>query len=256
LNWKTFSALLSRDGHVARRNLLPMLLQNLLQPLLFTFIFGRVMTASGFMAQSYKNLLLPGIMAISMVMSGVWAVAMPLISEFQFTREIEDRLLAPIEIGWLAVQKVVTGMIQAIVAGLVVLPAAWLVMGAGVQLTPRHLVELLVIALLVALFSAAGGLALGCSIGQTQVGLMFSLVLAPMMMFGCAYYPWKALDPFPVLKYAVLVNPLVYASEGLRGALVPTAPHIDTLLVIAALALIDFGLLYFGLKKFRSKALN
>jgi ABC-2 type transport system permease protein len=256
LNWKTFFALLSRDGHVARRNLLPMLLQNLLQPLLFTFIFGRVMTASGFMAQSYKNLLLPGIMAISMVMSGVWAVAMPLISEFQFTREIEDRLLAPIEIGWLAVQKVVTGMIQALVAGLVVLPAAWLVMGAGVQLTPRHLVELLVIALLVALFSAAGGLALGCSIGQTQVGLMFSLVLAPMMMFGCAYYPWKALDPFPVLKYAVLVNPLVYASEGLRGALVPTAPHIDTLLVIAALALIDFGLLYFGLKKFRSKALN
>jgi ABC-2 type transport system ATP-binding protein len=36
LNWKTFYALLSRDGHVARRNLLPMLLQNLLQPLLFT----------------------------------------------------------------------------------------------------------------------------------------------------------------------------------------------------------------------------
>jgi hypothetical protein len=41
LNWKTFFALLSRDGHVARRNLLPMLLQNLLQPLLFTFVFGR-----------------------------------------------------------------------------------------------------------------------------------------------------------------------------------------------------------------------
>jgi ABC-2 type transport system permease protein len=256
LNWKTFYALLSRDGHVARRNLLPMLLQNLLQPLLFTFIFGRVMTTSGIMAQSYKNLLLPGIMAISMVMSGVWAVAMPLISEFQFTREIEDRLLAPIEIGWLAVQKVVTGMIQAIVAGLVVLPAAWLVMGAGVNLTLGHSLELILIALLVALFSAAGGLALGCSIGQTQVGLMFSLVLAPMMMFGCAYYPWKALDSFPVLKYAVLVNPLVYASEGLRGALVPTAPHIDIVLVIAALALIDFGLLYVGLKKFRSKALS
>jgi len=41
----------------------------------------------------------------------------------------------------------------------------------------------------VALFSSSGGLALGCSVGQTQIGLMFSLVLAPMMMFGCAYYP-------------------------------------------------------------------
>ena len=256
MNWKTFFALLSRDGHVARRNLIPMLLQNLLQPLLFTFVFGRVMTSSGMMPQAYKSMLLPGIMAISMVMSGVWAVAMPLISEFQFTREIEDRLLAPIEIGWLAVQKVVAGMIQASVAGLVVLPAAWLVMGAGVNLDLGHLVELVLIALLVALFSASGGLALGCSIGQTQVGLMFSLVLAPMMMFGCAYYPWKALDPFPVLKYAVLVNPLVYASEGLRGALVPTAPHIDTWIVIAALTVVDLVLLFFGLKKFRAKAVS
>jgi ABC-2 type transport system permease protein len=256
LNWKTFYALLSRDGHVARRNLIPMLLQNLLQPLLFTFVFGRVLTTSGMMPQSYKNMLLPGIMAISMVMSGVWAVAMPLISEFQFTREIEDRLLAPIEIGWLAVQKVVSGMIQASVAGLVVLPSAWLVMGSGVNLDLGHLVELLLIAFLVALFSAAGGLALGCSIGQTQVGLMFSLVLAPMMMFGCAYYPWQALSPFPVLKYAVLVNPLVYASEGLRGALVPGAPHIDTIIVIGVLAVVDFTMLFLGLKKFRSKAVS
>ncbi len=80
--------------------------------------------------------------------------------------------------------------------------------------------------LLVALLSAAGGLTLGCSIGQTQIGLMFSLVVAPMMMFGCAYYPWSALATFPVLQYAVLINPLVYASEGLRGTLAPQVPHI------------------------------
>jgi len=256
LNWKTFFALLSRDGAVARKNLIPMLLQNLLQPLLFTFVFGRVMTTSGMMPQSYKSTLLPGIIAISMVMSGVWAVAMPLISEFQFTKEIEDRLLAPIDIGWLAVQKVVAGMIQATVAGLVVLPAAWLVMGSGLDLDLGRLLEFVLIALLVALFSAAGGLALGCSIGQTQVGLMFSLVLAPMMMFGCAYYPWEALKPFPVLQYAVLINPLVYASEGLRGTLVPNKPHIDTMIVIAVLVAIDFLLLFVGLKRFNSKAVS
>ena len=44
MNWKTFYAMLSRDGHVARRNLFPMLLQNLLQPLLLVFVFGRVLT--------------------------------------------------------------------------------------------------------------------------------------------------------------------------------------------------------------------
>jgi ABC-2 type transport system permease protein len=254
LNWKTFYALLSRDGHVARRNLLPMLLQNLLQPLLLTFVFGRVLTTSGMMQNAYKSVLLPGVMAISMVLSGVQAVAMPLITEFQFTREIEDRLLAPIEIGWLAVEKIAAGMIQALVAGLVVIPAAWLTMGSGVHLSFQPL-EFAVICLLVALFSSAGGLALGCSVGQTQIGLMFSLVLAPMMMFGCAYYPWSSLSAFPVLQYAVLINPLVYASEGLRGTLTQ-APHINTFVVMGALAAINILLLVVGLKKFHQKAVS
>jgi ABC-2 type transport system permease protein len=256
LNWKTFFALLSRDGHVARRNLLPMLLQNLLQPLLFTFVFGRVMTTSGIMPAAYKSMLLPGVMAISMVLAGVQAVAMPLITEFQFTREIEDRLLAPMEIGWLAVEKVVAGMIQALFAGLVVIPAAWLLMGSGVNLNFGKPFEFAAVCLLVALFSAAGGLALGCSVGQTQIGLMFSLVLAPMMMFGCAYYPWSALSPFPILQVAVLINPLVYASEGLRGALAPQFPHIDTAVVLGALLAIDAGLLFVGLRKFHNKAVS
>ncbi len=256
MNWKTFFAMLSRDGHVARRNLLAMLMQNLLQPLLLTFVFGRVLTASGMMQGAYKNVLLPGIIASSMVLSGIQAVAMPLIAEFQFTREIEDRLLAPMETRWLAVEKIVAGMIQAMVAGLVVIPAAWLLMGSGVNLSYRQPFGFLGVCLLVALFSAAGGLTLGVSVGQTQVGLMFSLVVAPMMMFGCVYYPWKALTAFPLLQYATLANPLVYASEGLRGTLAPQVPHMPTLAVIGALLLVDAGLLAAGLRKFERKAVS
>src|SRR5439155_27164079 len=135
MNFKTFLALLGRDARVARRNFVPLLLQTLLQPMLFVFIFGRVMTGSGLMPPEYKSLLLPGIIAISMMLSGIQAVALPLVSEFQFTREIEDRLLAPMEIEWLAMEKVVAGMIQALAAGLVVIPLAWLVMGPGVDLS-------------------------------------------------------------------------------------------------------------------------
>ena len=256
MNWKTFYALLSRDGQVARRNLVPTLVQNLLQPLLLTFVFGRVLTASGMMQTRYKSVLLPGIMAISMVLAGVQAVAMPLIAEFQFTREIEDRLLAPIQTAWLAVEKIVAGMIQALVAGLVVIPAAWLTMGSGVLISFRHPLEFVLVCFLVALASSAGGLLLGCSVGQTQIGLMFSLVLAPMMMFGCAYYSWADLRSFPALQYAVLINPLVYASEGLRGALTPQTPHMSTWVVLGALVVIDILFLVGGLKKFQSKAVS
>ena len=63
---------------------------------------------------------------------------------------------------------------------------------------------------------------------QQHIGLMFSMVITPMIFFGCTYYPWSALNTFPILQKAVLVNPLVYASEGLRAALVPQFPHLST----------------------------
>ena len=255
MNWRAFSAMLARDAHVARRNFIPLLLQNLLQPMLAVFVFGAVMTRSGLVRGDYKSLLLPGIIAISMTMSGIQAVAMPLIAEFQFTREIEDRLLAPMNIGWVAIEKVVAGMVQALTAGLVVIPSAWLILG-HLDLTFGHPVELIAIALLVALLSAAGGLTLGCSVGQTNIGLMFSLVLAPMIFFGCTYYPWSALHTFPILQKLVLLNPMVHASEGLRGTLAPQFPHLPIPAVIAALAAFDALLLFVGMHQFRRKAVS
>jgi ABC-2 type transport system permease protein len=256
MNWKTFLALLSRDAHVARRTLIQLLLQTFLQPMLFVFIFGRVMVSSGYMRPEYKSLLLPGIMAISMIFTGVWAVAMPLIGEFQFTHEIEDRLLAPIENHWLAIEKVCFGAAQAVVSGLAVIPAAWLLLRPGVELNLQSPVMFAVVTLLVALMSASGGLALGCSVGQNQIGLMFSMVLTPMIFFGCTYYPWSALASFPILQKVVLVNPLVYASEGLRGALVPQFPHLPVIAVFLGLVIFDALLLILGLRQFRRKAVT
>jgi ABC-2 type transport system permease protein len=256
LNWKAFGAMLARDAHVAGRNAVQMMFQTFLQPLLFVFVFGRVMVGSGYMPEKYKSLLLPGIIAISMVFTGIWAVCMPLIAEFQWTREIEDRLLAPIDISWIAIEKVVAGMIQATIAGLVVLPLGWLVLGTGVGISIHSPLKFIAMILLVSLFSAAGGLALGCSMNQQHVGLMFSMILTPMIFFGCTYYPWSALANFHILRWAVLVNPLVYASEGLRAALVPNSSDLPTIGILAALAFFDILLLILGLRQFEKKAVS
>ena len=256
MNWKTFVALLWRDARVARRNFVPLLLQTFLQPMMFVFIFGRVMVSSGYMPTAYKSLLLPGIMAISMVFTGVWAVAMPLIAEFQFTHEIEDRLLAPIDNDWIAIEKVLFGAAQAVVAGLGVIPAAWVLLRPGLELNLPSPLTFAVVTLLVALFSACGGLALGCSVGQNQIGLMFSMVLTPMIFFGCTYYPWSALANFPILQKIVLINPLVYASEGLRGSLVPQSPHVPIIAVLLGLLIFDLLFLIIGLRQFRHKSVT
>jgi ABC-2 type transport system permease protein len=256
MNGAAFLALLARDVHVARRNIVQLLFQTFLQPLLFVFIFGRVMVGSGYLPPAYKSLLLPGIMAISMVFTGIWAVAMPLIAEFQWTREIEDRLLAPIDIAWVAIEKVLAGLIQTILAGLVVLPLGGLILRPGLELHVRNPLVLIVVIVLVAAFSACGGLALGCSMDQQHIGLMFSMVLTPMIFFGCTYYPWSALEKFPILQKIVLINPLAYASEGLRASLVPQFPHLPIVAIVTALAVFDCLLLVVGLRQFEKKAVS
>jgi ABC-2 type transport system permease protein len=248
--------MLSRDAHVARRNAVQLFLQTFLQPLLFVFIFGKVMVGSGYMPASYKSQLLPGIISISMTFTGIWAVAMPLIAEFQWTREIEDRLLAPIDVAWIAIEKVLAGMLQALVAGLVVIPLAWLVLRPGVDISIHTPWTFVAVIVLVATFSACGGLALGCSINQQHIGLMFGMVITPMIFFGCTYYPWSALDKFPILQKAVLVNPLVYASEGMRGTLAPQFSHLSIAVVLGGLAFFDVLLLVVGLRQFEKKAVS
>jgi ABC-2 type transport system permease protein len=64
------------------------------------------------------------------------------------------------------------------------------------------------------------------------------------------------LEKFPILQRAVLLNPLVYASEGMRGTLVPQSPHLSTAATLAALLFFDVVLLVIGLRQFDKKAIS
>jgi ABC-2 type transport system permease protein len=91
---------------------------------------------------------------------------------------------------------------------------------------------------------------------QQHIGLMFSMVMTPMIFFGCTFYPWSALNTFPILQKIVLVNPLVYASEGLRAVLVPQFTHLPVTAVLVALLFFDAVLLFVGLRQFEKKAVS
>jgi ABC-2 type transport system permease protein len=77
-----------------------------------------------------------------------------------------------------------------------------------------------------------------------------------MMFFGCAYYPWRGLDAVPVMKYLVLVNPLVYVAEGMRGALTPEVPHMPLPVAMGALFVIATVFWVMGFRSFRKRAIG
>ncbi len=254
--WKVFGALVRRDVHVVSRELPSFLLRTTLNPIMFTIVFGYLLPRMGFVQGTYAGAVLPGILGISLAFASVQAVALPMVADFGWTREIEDRLLAPVPIWVIALEKVVSGTAQGVIAALFVLPVARLIMGPIEALSIAHLGVVIVMTLLGAFAFSAFGLLLGSAIRGEQIGLMFGLIVAPMIFFGCAYYPWQALSVARPLQIAVLVNPLVYVSEGMRGALTPVLPHMPLGIVTVALIVISAAFLLLGLRTFERRAVS
>jgi len=253
---QVFGALLRRDVHVSRRELPSFLLRTTLQPIMFTTVFGYLLPKMGFMNRGYTAALLPGVLAVSLAMAAVQAVTLPMAVDFAATKEIEDRLLAPVATHWIAIEKVVSGMLQGLVSALFVLPIARLIMGPIPGLTLSHAGEVLAVAVLGAAAFSAMGLLLGTAVQPQHIGLMFSMIVAPMIFFGCTYYPWRGLDRVPVVKYLVLINPLVYVSEGMRASLTPGMPHMTIAVVLAMLAVLTLLFGGLGLRAFDRRAIG
>lgn len=253
---RAFGGLMLRDLQVLRRGLAPFVTRTVMNPLLFVFIFTYVFPHIGQQIQagpsgvSYATIVVPGLVAVGMVFQGISAVALPLAIELGATREIEDRVLAPLPVSLVAIEKLVFGALQGVLAGAVVFPLVVLIPAVPVQI---HIVSwplLITVILLASLTSGALGLAIGTLVRPQHIGLMFALVVVPITFLGCVYYPWATLHPLPWLQYLVLINPLVYMSEGLRAALTPDLPHMPVPLVLAALAAATTALGALGVRMF------
>ena len=253
---RVFAAILFRDVTVARRELPYFLIRTTLQPILFVIVFGFLLPRMGIVPHTFTTLMVPGIVALSLAMSAIQSVALPMVAEFGYTKEIEDRLLAPIPTTLVGVEKIVAGVIQGMIAAAFVLPISRLIMGPIPGLTFANLGLLILVTILSGTAFSAMGMFLGTAIAPQQIGLMFSVILAPMIMFGCTYYPWVGLERVPLMKYIVLINPLVYVSEGMRGSLTPTVPHMPMVVLLAALVAICVLFLWLGLRAFHRRAIS
>jgi ABC-2 type transport system permease protein len=109
---------------------------------------------------------------------------------------------------------------------------------------------------LCALVGAALGLFLGTVISPRRINYLFALLLLPLSLLGCVYYPWMALHAIPWLQYLTLVNPVVYMSEGLRAALSPGIPHMPLGMVYGLLTAACVVMLWIGLAKFKARVLT
>jgi ABC-type multidrug transport system permease subunit len=264
---KTFAAMMAREGRVLRRNMIGTFMRAVMQPLLFVFVFTYVLPkigaagifgAGAAAGTTFATVLLPGLMASMLFTQGIMAVTFPLVMEFSWQRTIEDRALAPVPIRVLAIQKIIAGAVQAFIGALIVIPIVLLVHAPGQapQVNVTNWALLAVILAAGSLLTASLGLLLGTLMDPRKMQMLFAAILLPATMLGCVYYPWSALSSIRWLQIAVLVNPMVYMSEGLRAVLTPQTGHLAMWAILLVLVGGTALLGYLGTKAFTRRVLN
>jgi ABC-2 type transport system permease protein len=252
---RAFSAVLRRDLYVTWKELPVFLAQVILQPLFLLFVFGKVLGSLGYTQHGYADLLFPGLLALTAVITGMQTLAFPLVVEFGWTREIEDRLLAPMSTTLVAAEKVLFATLRAITATAIMIPVGILVLGS----IPWRWsgVPLLVLALVLGSMLGAGlGLVLGTAVVPNRINIVFSLVFTPLLFTGCSQYPWPSLDRLPWFQVVTACNPMTYVSESMRAALVPGVPHIAVWVCIVVLVCSLSALMVIGVRGFYRRAID
>jgi ABC-2 type transport system permease protein len=258
---RSFRGLLSRDISVLRREVIPFLIRTVMNPLMFVFVFTYLFPKMG---QGFQNnaganfgtLILPGLLAVGIFIQGIMATALPLSMEIGATREIHDRVMSPLPVTWVAIEKIVFSAVQSLLAALVIFPLVYFIPATPVQVHVSSWATLIGILVLASLVAGTVGLAIGTVVRPEQIALMFGIIVVPVTFFGCVYYPWAAMYKVRWLQILVLINPLVYMSEGLRTALTPGIPHMPAWVAFLAL-LIGLGVLgTLGIRGFIKRVLT
>jgi ABC-2 type transport system permease protein len=269
---KTFGAMMAREFRVLGRNAPSTFIRAVMQPLLFAFVFAYVLPkiGSGFSAGAgaeagaaasgltFATILVPGLMGSMFLMQGMFGTTMPLVMEFSWQRTIEDRALAPVPIRVLAIQKITAGAIQAFIGAAIVFPVVYWVHapGQGPHIDVTSWFLLAAVMVFSSTLTASMGLWLGTVVDPRKMQMVFAVVLLPLTMLGCVYYPWSALHVIRWLQILVLINPMVYMTEGLRAALTPSIGHMPLWAIMLALVggTALFG--YLGIRSFRNRVLG
>ena len=237
------------------------MLQTLIQPLFFLFVFGKVLSTIGAANASFSTVLLPGVVALTVFLTALQGPAIDLARDLNVIREIDDRLLAPLPVSLVAVEKVIFAAMRGLIAGAIIFPLAYVILGNEFNVRTDAIGVIIGVMILTAFAGATLGLTIGTLVKPEQIGLMFSLIFTPLIFTGCTYYPWGTLGSIKWFQIITLFNPLTYAAEGLRYAMVPsinghTIPTLGIGWVILGLSVTFVAFLFIGIQTFRRRVIN
>jgi ABC-2 type transport system permease protein len=186
----------------------------LLQPLLYLFVLGSGIGASSQLgAGDYRRFIFPGTMGLTMLMTATFAsISIVFDRQIGFFKAV---LVSPVPRPAIAFGKIISGALQALAQGIVLLPFAPL---AGVHLGVLESIAMLGAMIVAAVVSSALGVAVAARFTSVTVfPIVTNAMVLPMFFLSGAMYP-LAMTP-RWMQWASHLDPVAYAVDLMRGAL-------------------------------------
>src|SRR5277367_5899189 len=197
-------------------------------PLLFWFVLGSGFGRSfhgGAGSGQYLEYFFPGAVVMIVLFTAI----------FSMMSLIQDRnegfllsvLAAPVSRSSIVLGKVLGGATLAAVQGIIFLVFGPLV---GVRMTPSAIGLSMLVIVMISFELTALGFAIAWPMDSTQAfHAVVNILLIPLWLLSGALFPLSGAAGW--MRFCMMLNPLTYGVEALRGALFPDAPTQFSLLV-------------------------
>ncbi len=190
------------------------IVSSVVNPLIWLVAFGGGLGASiSFGGADYQSFIFPGVIMMTALFSSIF-FGMYIVwdKKIDFFKEV---LVAPLSRTTLFAGKMLGGCTDALIQSAILIALGPIF---GVSYTLFGLGVIVVFVVLIAAGATSLGLAIGAQMSSFEgFGLIQSFVVMPLFFLSGALYP---IDSLPLwLKGITYLNPLTYAVDGMRGAL-------------------------------------
>lgn len=228
--------LLWRDMSILSKGLFNTILDSLIMPCSLIVIGGYILPYMG-MPDTYGSFMVVGSIMMMCFGSACWLGAGPLVADLETDRSITYELTLPLP-SWLVMVKIATGFaLRGAVVNLMTLPLGKLLLGNRFDLTHfsvlKFALSYITANLLFGFFGVIVALWVKDSYG---FGRFWLRIGSQLNFFSGLQFSWLTLRlAWPALAYIDLCNPLVYAFESNRAAVLGQTGSLDYWLCLAVM---------------------
>ncbi|MCK4650684.1 ABC transporter permease [Candidatus Babeliales bacterium] len=178
-----------------------------------------------------------------------------IISDIEGNNNISYQATLPIKSNFVFLKNAISSACKAMTLAIVIIPLGKIFLWQRLNLSLFSPIKFLIMFVTIGIFAGIFSIFMSSLVkGMKQIDIVWFRVLFPLWMLGGTFFPWYAVYKLsPKFAYLFLLNPVIYASEGMRVAILGQQNYINFWLCLSAMWFSVFIFGFFGIKRLKKR---